>query len=87
MRLREFFLFFSVQLIVYLLLTLNYRAVAVGNYTQTAATDFAIASVNFFIIRKIAKNEDSIPAWCGYVTGSVVGSILGIYFSKITLHG
>jgi len=46
-----------------------------------AVSDFTIASLNFFVIRKIAKSEDSLHQWLGYVMGSVSGSYLGIWLS------
>jgi glycerol uptake facilitator-like aquaporin len=81
-KLKEFSVLFVLQVFGYLLITVNYRAVATGHYTLTALSDFAYASLTFFVIRKIAKSEDQLHQWFGYVCGSVVGSLLGIYVSK-----
>jgi len=70
-----------IQIALYGLLCLNYRAVAQTQYNLAASSDFAIASMNFFVIRKIAKNDDALHQWLGYVIGSVIGSYLGIYIS------
>ena len=70
-----------IQIVLYSLLCINYRAIALGHYHWAATSDFVIASMNFFIIRKISKSEDSFHQWLGYVIGSVIGSYVGIYTS------
>jgi hypothetical protein len=70
-----------VQLLLYGLLCLNYRAVAQTQYNLAALSDFTIASMNFFVIRKIAKSDEAFHQWLGYVIGSVAGSYLGIWIS------
>ncbi len=84
-KIKEFLLMFAVQLINYCLITINYRAVAHGNYLLTGISDFIFASLNFFVIKKIAKSDDTIHQWLGYSTGGVVGALLGIYVSKFLL--
>lgn len=70
-----------IQIVSYSVLCMNFRAVAEAHYHEAALTDFLIASMNFFVIRKIAQSGDAIHQWIGYVLGSVVGSYLGIYLS------
>lgn len=70
-----------IQIVLYSLLCINYRAIALGHYHWAALSDFVIASMNFFIIRKISKSEESFHQWVGYVIGSVIGSYSGIYIS------
>jgi hypothetical protein len=82
---KEFTVLFFIQVLSYSLLCINYRAVAQAHYFQSAATDFIIASLSFFVIRKIAKSEDTLHGWAGYALGGVVGSIVGIFISKILL--
>lgn len=72
-----------IQIVLYCLLCVNYRAIALVNYHEAAIADFLIASMNFFVIRKIAQSSDALHQWAGYVTGSVIGSYLGIYLSVI----
>lgn len=86
-KIKEFFLFFFIQLTLYLLLVLNYRCVSTINYTGTIISDFIIASFNFFVVRKIAKSEDSLHQWSGYAIGGAIGGALGLYISKILLGG
>jgi hypothetical protein len=72
-----------IQIILYSILCINFRAVAEAHYHEAALTDFLVASMNFFIIRKIAQSTDALHQWIGYVTGSVIGSYLGIYLSVL----
>jgi hypothetical protein len=81
LKLKECLLLFAIQLVLYGILCINFRAVAETQYHLAAVSDFTIASLNFFVIRKIAKSEDSLQQWFGYVTGSVAGSYLGIWLS------
>ena len=74
---------FIIQIILYGILCVNFRAVAQAEYNVAAISDFAVASLNFFVIRKIAKSEDALHQWLGYVLGSVAGSYLGIYISTL----
>jgi hypothetical protein len=78
---RDFALMFFSQLCAYLLITMNYRAIAHGDYLLTAGTDLAFAGFNFGLIKRIAKSETK-TAWVGYTLGGVVGSMLGIFISK-----
>jgi uncharacterized membrane protein YfcA len=82
-KLKEASLLALIQIVSYSLLCINYRAVATTQYHQAAITDFMIASLGFFVIRKIAKSEDSLHQWLGYAIGSVIGSYLGIYVSVL----
>lgn len=82
-KIKEALTLFIIQIFSYSFLCINYRAVAQAHYHLSAITDFVLATMSFFIIRKIARSEDSIHQWIGYTSGSVVGSYLGIYISKI----
>lgn len=82
---KEFIVLFCIQVVSYSLLCINYRAVAQAHYWQSAITDFLIATMSFFVIRKIAKSEDTFHGWAGYALGGVVGSFLGIWLSKLLL--
>ena len=84
-KIKEASLLFFIQIASYSFLCINYRAVAQTQYHLAAITDFTLASMSFFIIRKIARSEDALHQWLGYVLGSVAGSYLGIYISTL-LH-
>jgi hypothetical protein len=47
----------------------------------TVISDFIIASFNFFVIRKIAKSQDSFHQWLGYAVGGAIGGVLGLWIS------
>lgn len=80
-KLREFAIFFGIQFLNYGLLCVSYRAIDKANYAILGTVDFTIASLNFFVIRKIAKSEESVAQWAGYAAGGVVGSLLGTWAS------
>lgn len=81
-NIKAFFILFFTQLALYLLVCVNYRAVAQTNYWLTAVSDFFIASIAFFVIKKIAKDESkNIWLWLGYALGGVVGSVCGVWVS------
>lgn len=82
-KLKEALVLFFIQIVLYGLLCINYSAIAHVQYNLAALSDFLIASMNFFVIKKIASTEDSFYHWIGYVCGSVVGSYLGIYLATI----
>lgn len=73
----------AIQIVLYSILCMNFRAVASTHYHEAAITDFLVASMNFFVIRKIAQSTDALHQWVGYVTGSVIGSYVGIYLSVL----
>ncbi len=79
-------LLFFTQVINYGLIVVNYRAVAQASYFWSGISDFVLASFSFFIIKKIAKSEDSWHLWFGYALGGLVGSLIGIYLSLL-IHG
>lgn len=80
-KLKEAGILFLIQVVLYGLLCINYRAVAEAHYNLAALSDFTVASLNFFVIRKIAKSDEALHQWVGYVAGSVAGSYLGIWLS------
>lgn len=82
-KIKEATLLFFIQVASYSILCINFRAVANADYHEAALTDFMLASMSFFIIRKIARSEDAIHQWLGYVAGSVTGSYLGIFLSTL----
>ena len=77
----EFCIFFAVQFIQYLVITVNMRAVAAGKYTWTAITDALVAGLGFFLIQHVASSHSKY-AWAGYVIGGLIGSQGGIWISK-----
>jgi hypothetical protein len=84
-RVKEFATFFAMQLIGYGLCVISWRAVAQADYAASIAVDVTYASMQFWIFRKIARTEDSIIGWLGYVAGSAAGTGIGIWISKLIL--
>ena len=80
-KFKEAGLLFSVQIVLYAIWCINFRAVADAHYHAAAISDFMIASINFFVIKKISHGQDQFHQWLGYALGSVVGSYLGISLS------
>ena len=82
-KLKEAVILGAIQIVLYSILCINFRAVAQAHYHEAALTDFLIASINFFVIRKLAQSTDALHQWVGYVTGSVIGAYIGIYLSVL----
>jgi hypothetical protein len=68
--------------------TISWRAVAQANIMASVITDTSLATLNFFVIKKMMKNKDeeTLLAWFGYTVGGVLGTIVGVY-SSIYLLG
>ena len=75
----------GIQTISYGLLVINYRAVAQAHYFWSALSDFAIATLSYFVIKRIATSDNTLHQWLGYALGGVVGSLFGIWISKVML--
>lgn len=86
-KIKEASVLFVVQIFMYTIWCINFRAVADAHYHTAAFSDFLIASMNFFVIKKIAHGQDNFHQWAGYALGSVVGSYLGIWISSTFLAG
>lgn len=82
-KIKEAATLFAIQIVLFGLLCINYRAIAQAHYHIAALSDFTIASLNFFVIKKIANGDETLHKWIGYVLGSVAGSYLGIYLSTL----
>jgi len=84
-KLKEFLIMFAIQITSYSLLCINYRAVAQAHYFWASISDFAIATLGYFVIKRIATSDNTLHQWLGYALGGVVGSIFGIYLSTVLL--
>jgi hypothetical protein len=76
---------FFVQIIMYILLIINWRAVSQANYFVSVVSDILIAAMGFFVLKKILSDDGSWMVFAGYVSGSAAGSALGILISKLML--
>ena len=75
------FIFFA-QFTTYFLVVVNTRAYTNDDYATTILSDLAFASANFFVIKKIAKDDTTIWSFVAYVMGGTFGSVLSMYVSK-----
>ena len=78
-------LIFTIQFVIYVMVCINYRSVAQARYLESAISEFAIATLNYLVIKKIASTGNSTLQWMAYSLGTVLGSLLGIWISKIVL--
>lgn len=67
----------------YFILVLNTRAIGAASYRGVAVTDVAIASVNFFVVQKVAA-ASTVGEFVAYVVGGVTGSLAALYLSTRT---
>jgi hypothetical protein len=82
---KDCFILFFAQMISFAIITINYRAIAQADYIWSALTDVIVAGLSYFVIRKIIKSKDSKLQWLGFTIGSAVGTVIGIFISKIIL--
>lgn len=75
----------TAQMLSFAIIAINYRAVAQASYLWSALTDIIVAGLSYFVIKRIAKSKDSVCQWLGFTVGSMIGTIIGIYLSKIIL--
>lgn len=80
---KGFWVLFLAQASLYSLMCVNMRAVAQADYRWSLLSDFAIASLNFLVIRHIASELEGNgwSNWSGYVLGSLLGTTAGIWIS------
>lgn len=67
--------------------TISWRSVAQANYFASIITDTTLATLSFFVIRKMMKDQDesSFIQWFGYTLGGVLGTLVGIKCSLLWL--
>jgi hypothetical protein len=80
---KEFLVLFIVQAVAYSVICINTRAIADVNYGVAMASDLGIASLNFFVIRRIASSAETMHQFAGYVLGSLFGTAAGIKISTL----
>ena len=68
-KLKEASVLFFIQVLSYTIWCINFRAVADAQYHTAALSDFMIASIQFFVIRRIAHGQDHLHQWAGVHVG------------------
>lgn len=82
--LKRFLLFAGYQTFNYLVLVINFRFVADAHYVGAVISDVTIASVGFLAMKKVAKSDHWVD-WAGWTVGGALGSVAGIYISKLMM--
>ena len=77
----NFTFFFGLQFLTYLNLTVNYRAVAHGQYIFAALTDIIAAILSWALIRWVSRAGDSRAGLVGLMCGASVASMVGIWLT------
>lgn len=80
-KLKDAAVMFCIQVVAYLLATLNFRVVQSGSYAGVAVTDALLATFGFLVVRRVARSEEAWHLWLGYMLGGVVGGVLGLAVS------
>lgn len=74
-------LVFGAEALLFLVITLNYRACAKGWIKTTVVTDAIIAGLNFSLIKWIAETG-TLGEHGAYIVGAMVGSTAGMLISQ-----
>lgn len=84
---RSFLVLFCIQAILYSLICFNYRAIALSDLTWAVSSDMIIATFNFFVIKQLATSdsEQNQAQFFGYISGSAVGTYIGLSLSHVLL--
>lgn len=82
---KDCLILFFAQMLSFAIISINYRAVAQANYLWAILSDVIVAGLSYFVIRRISKSKDSVIQWIGFTSGSVFGTIIGIFSSVLIL--
>jgi ABC-type enterochelin transport system permease subunit len=80
---KEAFILGLMQFASWGICTMSWRAVSQANIPASIVTDTTLASLQYFVFRRMIKNQEAsgLVPWFGYTFGGVVGTITGIYGS------
>ena len=79
---RVAFTLFGLQFLNYSLIVINTRAYTNDHIVFTIVSDFVLASINYFIIKKISDEVSSAVNWFSYTLGGTLGAVFGMFISK-----
>lgn len=77
---RAGFELFLIQFVNYLIITLNYRAIATLNYPITFLTDIGCATLTFLSIKRVAHASSRLEQIL-YTLGGACGALLALWLS------
>ena len=78
---RSFLVSAVVQWAAYLVLTVNFRAIAGGHYAYAGATAMLAAFLAYTIVRRVTRDETWATA-LGMMVGGACGDISGIWLTR-----
>lgn len=79
---RTFLTFFILQVINFILLVTNIRALAHLQYTMAVLTDGLICFMSWTVFKAMQRDVNSWAAKVGFISGGMVGSLLGMYITR-----
>ena len=82
MRCRAFLTFMALQALNFVLITVNYRAVAHEQYEWAILTDGVICLLGWSLLKRLT-GADGWWARGGYVCGGMIGSAAGMYLTRV----
>lgn len=77
----EFALFFALQFITYLVLTLDYRAVAHKKYGWVLVTNLILPGLSWFMIQYIGEAEGYVGL-AGVSVGGALAALVGLKLTE-----
>jgi len=81
---KDFFLMAAVQFTQYVVLTINYRAIAHEQYLWAGGTAALASLLGYTIVRRIVKDEDTrYNVVAGLITGGALADMVGIYLTRM----
>jgi len=84
-NIKDSLILFFAQMLSFAIISVNFRAIAQANYFWSILSDIIVASLSYFVVRRIAKSKDSILQWIGFTLGSAIGTCIGIFVSLLLL--
>lgn len=82
-NIKNFLTLFGLQMWNYSVCTISWRSVAQANYVHSVMIDMVYGAAAFFIIKKVANQDDkSYWGFAGYTLGGGIGTVVGIWISK-----
>jgi hypothetical protein len=79
---KSFWKIFALQLIDFILICINFRAVAHLQYVPAILTDTLMCAMGWSFFQ-IMKDDSSRGARAGFIVGGAVGSLIGMYVTRL----
>lgn len=84
-NIKNFLTFFALQFWTYGVVCISWRAVAQADIAKSVLVDVIFGAANWFVIKKIAKEESGGWGFAGYTLGGATGTAVGIWASLLWL--